>query len=84
MAYMDFKEIRTLESYIDISSDIAEMMNGRRWNSLVMPEYSGKTTLLSMLYYFFDLDEDSEGLFIDSEVAHKWDKWRDYLNYSSA
>ena len=77
---MDFKKICKRSDYVDISGDISHFMNQHRWHSLVMTKGAGKTTLLSMLYYFFDLDEDSCDLFMDKAVAREWDGWQEYLN----
>ena len=77
---MDFKKICKRNDYVDISGDIAWFMNDHRWHSLVMPKGKGKTTLLSMLYYFFDTDENTYDLFKDAAVAKEWDGWQDYLN----
>lgn len=77
---MDFKKICRRKEYCDISGDIAWFMNNRRWHSLVIPKGTGKTTLLSMLYYFFDADVDSYELFKDAVVSREWEAWRDYLN----
>ena len=77
---MDFKRICACSDYVDISGDIAWFMNKHRWHSLVMPKGVGKTTLLSMLYYFFDADENAYNLFKDAAVAKEWDGWQDYLN----
>ena len=77
---MDFKTICKQKDYIDISGDIVSLMDHSRWHSLTMPQGFGKTTLLSMLYYYFDLDENSYELFKDQVVCTQWNEWKDYLN----
>lgn len=77
---MDFKSICIQKDYYDISGDIVELMDGRRWKSLVMPKGYGKTTILSMLYYYFDVDEKSYNLFKDSVISRTWNQWEKYLN----
>ena len=77
---MDFKAICRQADYNDISEDIINLIDYRCWTSLTIPKGYGKTTLLSMLYYYLDKDEDSYDLFKDSLLAKKWDKWQEHLN----
>ena len=77
---MDFKAICRQADYNDISEDIINLIDYRCWTSLTIPKGYGKTTLLSMLYYYLDKDEDSYDLFRDSLLAKKWDKWQEHLN----
>ena len=77
---MDYKEICKCKDYKDLSLDIKEIIINNRWSTIVMPKMTGKTTLLSMLYYYFSLDESSEELFENSELAQNWNLWKLYLN----
>ncbi len=77
---MDFKTICRQADYNDISEDITELVDYECWTSVALPKGYGKTTLLSMLYYYLDKDEDSYELFKDSLLAKQWDKWQEHLN----
>lgn len=76
----DFKTICKRDDYVDISMDIKNIVERNRWNVVAAPAGYGKTTILSMLYYYLDIDEDSEELFSGSELSINYADYQTHLN----
>ena len=76
----DFKDIRTSgDYYVDKTAAISQFVHdSSRAIQFTRPRRFGKTTFITMLRYFFDIREKSEGLFEglkilqDEETCAKW------------
>ena len=76
----DFKDIRTSgDYYVDKTAAISQLVHdSSRAIQFTRPRRFGKTTFITMLRYFFDIREKSEGLFEglkilqDEETCAKW------------
>ena len=76
----DFKDIRTSGNYyVDKTAAISQLVHdSSRAIQFTRPRRFGKTTFITMLRYFFDIREKSEGLFEglkilqDEETCAKW------------
>lgn len=76
----DFKDIRTSgDYYVDKTAAISQLVHdSSRAILFTRPRRFGKTTFITMLRYFFDIREKSEGLFEglkilqDEETCAKW------------
>lgn len=76
----DFKDIRTSgDYYVDKTTAISQLVHdSSRAILFTRPRRFGKTTFITMLRYFFDIREKSEGLFEglkilqDEETCAKW------------
>lgn len=79
--YRDFRTICREKDYVDVSMEIQHIIERcNKWGVTAMPPGCGKTTILSMLYYYLDMDEDSGGLFEGSELAKNWTEYKKHLN----
>lgn len=76
----DFKDIRTSgDYYVDKTAAISQLVHdSSRAILFTRPRRFGKTTFITMLRYFFDIREKSEGLFEglkilqDEKICAKW------------
>ena len=78
---MDFKGLYREDGYFDATGYIAALLSdSSKWNVLADERSCGKTTLLSMLYYYFERSEKSESLFSGLNIAKEYEGWRNELN----
>ena len=78
---MDFKDLCREDGYFDTTGFLSALLTGSsKWNILADERRCGKTTLLSMLYYYFERSEKSEDLFSGLNIAKEYRDWRAGLN----
>ena len=78
----DFKKFRELNGYYsDKTSFIREWLNSESFSLITRPRRFGKTLMLSMLKYFFDVKEDSKSLFEGLDVAKDIDLYNKHMNF---
>ena len=78
---MDFKDLCREDGYFDTTGFLSALLTGSsKWNILADERRCGKTTLLSMLYYYFERSEKSESLFSGLNIAKEYREWRAGLN----
>lgn len=77
---MDFRDLYNKGDLFDTSEILQDIVEYRRWNVLAYPAGNGKTTLLSMIYYYLEQSEDSRAIFENLHLAHKWGDWDRHLN----
>ncbi len=67
--------------YIDKSLFIKDVINNESEVVLITrPRRFGKTLNMSMLYYYFSIDEDCQDLFKDLKIMQEDKKYTNYLN----
>ncbi len=60
---MDFRELVKQGNYVDSTLQIMNVVDAtRRWEVIADSRLLGKTTFLSMLYYYFNEDFDTREL----------------------
>ena len=78
---MDFRELVKKDNYADSTLQIMNVVDAsRRWEVIADSKSLGKTTFLSMLYYYFNEDLNTRELFENTELAKKYPDWEKYLN----
>ena len=78
----DFRDIRASgDYYVDKTDSIRELMSdSSRAILFTRPRRFGKTTFITMLRYFFDIRERTEGLFKDLSVSKDMEACKSWMN----
>ncbi len=78
---MDFRNLIKQTEFEDTTLQIMRVVdNARRWEVIAGSGHLGKTTLLSMLYYYFNEDLETKELFENTRLAKEYPDWEKELN----